>query len=194
MNRKYLKIGPLMGMNAQEVKDFIKKRDNMKKTNKITKDQFDSLYSDTVTKKQYDDIIELINGRVNYIVEELAISKGRRFWWDFDNCQYDCDESGGEFEPERYKEYIGIGGEDFDFPEPYDLGDNGCSAGFPTRWLWEDFEEEFKSEVKKFKDEKLALKEKTKQQTQTRKQKNEALKASAKAKLTPEEWKAVRLK
>ncbi len=160
----------------------------MEKVEKILKEDFDVLYSGSITKNHYDEIIDAITNRVNYIVHKIAKQTDRnRFWWDFDNCQYDSEKSGGEFDPKQYKENIGIGGEYFNFPEIYD-------EGFPTRWLWEDFEEEFAAEVQKAKGEKLSLKEKERQKRKIRKQRNEALQASAKAKLTPEEWKAVRLK
>jgi hypothetical protein len=157
---------------------------------KITKAQFDSLTSDTITKKEYDYIINRITDRCDEIVLKMLESEDPNFWWDFGNCDFDSEESEGVFDPQEYKEFVNIGGEHVNFPEPYG---GRYDAGFPTRWLWEDWELEFNEEVKAHMTKKLAKKEKIKKQKETRKHNREALRASAFAKLTPEERKAVGL-
>lgn len=155
---------------------------------KITEAEFLSLFDDSITKKGYDEIIGRITARVDQIVRQIAIRSDRmRFWWDFNNCDYDSEESGGYFDPKEYREYVGVGGEHFRLPEPYD-------DGFPTRWLWEDFEEELKKEVAQQEARAKAEKEHKKQVLQNRKQKLLDLQASIRTKLTKEELRAISFK
>ena len=69
----------------------------------------------------------------------------RIHWFDYGNCNYESENSNGYFDIDEYKEDISVGGE-CSLPDPY-----GCDYGFPTRWLWEDFEEEAKKEIENFK-------------------------------------------
>jgi hypothetical protein len=78
----------------------------MKKVNKIDKAEFDSLFSDTITKKDYDSIIAKIEQRCSYIVNTFS---SHLEWWDFNNLGYE-DEIPGSFDPEKYKNYIGYSG------------------------------------------------------------------------------------
>lgn len=150
---------------------------------KITKQEFEKLYSKDISKRNYDAIIEKINQRFSKIV---GVIKCNDKWFDYDNCSYDSDESGGYFDPERYKENIGVGGY-VKIESPYE-------EGFPTRWLWEDFEDEFNTEVEKFKKRQTKKQLDDKAKREQRKQKLLSLQESIKSKLTPEELKAINFK
>lgn len=108
-------------------------------------------------------------------------------WFDYDNCAYRDAGVPGKFDPDEYKSEIFVGGECC-LPDPYD--DNS----FPTRWLWEDFEEEFNDTVLKYKleEEKASLIQK--QNREELKLKKENIWKSVKQKLTKEELKYVCLK
>ncbi len=157
----------------------------------ITKAQFDSLFSEDITKKQYDVIIAEIDKRFHEICKKFIHKESGsdgRGWYDYGNVSYDDENSEGYFDPEEYKENIQVGGEWIDTSPGYD-------AEFPTRWLWEEnWEEEMKQTSEKYKQEVLAEKQKKKQQRETKKQQAEILKRSIKAKLTSEELKIVRFK
>ncbi len=49
---------------------------------KITKTEFDKLFDDSITKKEYDSIIKKIEARISEIIKEMATRFG---WYDFDN-------------------------------------------------------------------------------------------------------------
>jgi len=157
---------------------------------KISKEDFDKLYSDTVTKKEYDQIITKIEARFNEIMETIWPSAKRPYkaWYDWGNCEYEGENSNGYFDPKDYKENIEIGGECVNLPEPYS---NCGSPYFPTRWLWEDFEDEFKAEVAKEKAKEEAAKAAAKQAAENSKAKKQQLMDSIKSKLTTEEFKYV---
>ena len=150
---------------------------------KITKAQFESLLSDTITKEEYDRIISLIINRCDEIITKMIFPRKVGFGgWSFDNRGHEspgCEsDDNGFFDPQKYKEFVSIDPEPLGWrccviPEPY-RGRYRYIAKFPTRWLWEEnWEEEFNKEVSLYK----AQKEKTKKD----------LRASALAKLTPEE-------
>lgn len=109
---------------------------------KITKKEFDLLYSDDITKKKYDEIIGKIDKRFFEIVNVITRKKGQHApkWFDYGNCDYETENSNGHFDIINYKDNIKVGGEWVSLFEPY-------VNSFPTRWLCEDFEQEFKDEV-----------------------------------------------
>lgn len=154
----------------------------MKNKKKITKEEFDNLYSDTISKKDYDYIDAKIDMRFAEIISGIRTNNG---WFDYSNegGKYG---PGGTFDKEDYKENIRFTGE-AKVPFPY-------SDDIPTRWLWEDFEEEFRREVEKDKEREQDKKEKTKIQRQARKQKLLELQESIKNKLTKDELRAVSFK
>ena len=155
---------------------------------KITKAEFDKLYTDDISKKEYDAIISKIDERFQEICEVILPEKYA--WYDYGNCEYDTEESGGCFDIHEYKSTISIGGDDAFLPEPY-LGDGNC---FPTRWLWEDFEDEFKTEVENSKLNRLKLKEAAKVKKQNLKNEMAKFKQLIKSKLTKEELKYISFK
>jgi hypothetical protein len=138
----------------------------------LTKEEYYSLFSDSITKKEYDRILEKIDKRFFEIIEYIFKVQGKKFEW----CDYNNGDSRAEidgwFDPERYETNIsyeaGRRG-----PEPFD-------ESFPTKWLFEEFEEEFYKEIKQFNDSIF--------------EENEKLIESIKAKLTREELKVVKFK
>jgi len=172
----------------------------MLKTMKITKEQFDKLYSDNVSKREYDETIHLIYERFEEIVKKI-LPKRQRQWFDYQNCGYDNDTSTGYFNPNTYKLEIGIGGEYADLPEPYNMG-SGIEGGylensFPTRWLWTDDEEwlkEFNTNIEKYKQEKLQEKKLAKQKRDELKKRKAMFRGIIKSKLTKEELKYITFK
>jgi len=107
---------------------------------KITKEQFDKLYDTDISKREYDNIIGQIDSRFYEIVTSLVGKKNKQ-WFDYGNCDYDSEDSNGYFDPEEYREYITVGGENCRLSDPY-------RDGFPTRWLWEEsFKLEFDRDV-----------------------------------------------
>lgn len=102
---------------------------------RISKERFDKLYDENITKKEYDSIIGDIDDRFVEIVKLISSEKNKG-WFDYGNCGYDHYRSAGYFDPDEYREYISIGGENRSIPEESD-----CKDAFPTRWLWTDNDE-----------------------------------------------------
>lgn len=150
----------------------------------ITKKEFDSLYSDEITKKAYDAIIAKIDSRVYVILK--AISKSMK-WWAYGNYNHDSEGDGGHFDIEDYKEFVSISG---DIKLPASSPD-----GFPTCWLWkDDWQTDFENEVRKYNKTVEDKKNKEIAAKQRRKDKLVLLQKSIKSKLTSEELKAISFK
>lgn len=144
---------------------------------KITIEDFEKVKSDNITRKEYKDIISKIDDRFNYIIRNV-MSK-RTSWWDYLNGRGETD---GYFDPECYEKNYNISLDgDFNIPEPYNYTD------FPIRWLWEDFEEEFKSDVENFKKKQELKKQKAKETREKLKVKKVEMKSLIQSKLTKEE-------
>lgn len=141
---------------------------------KITKEEFESLSSNDITKIQYDLIILKITKRVEYIIRHISTTF---YWWAFGNADYYAEGDPGFFDVKDYKEYITVIGE-FELKPPY----NTCPE-IPTRWLWEDFEQEFQREFDNYNKEE-----------EERKIKLNTLEQSIRSKLTEEELKAISFK
>ena len=162
---------------------------------KLTPEEFHRLYSPDVLKKEYDEIIGRINERFGDVVELIYPRIKGRGWFDYSNCDYESEHSGGKFDPDRYKTEITIGGS-CNFPEPYCNTDAGCGY-IPTRWLWTDDADilkEFKEEVEKARlaveQKKLANKQRHESQKLKQKlfaSKRDEMQKSIKSKLTPDE-------
>lgn len=97
-----------------------------------------SLSDESITKKQYDKNLKLIEDRVNQIWRDICLSSRRKLdWWAFSN---DVDygngngSSGGFFNPDTDSEFIEIiGYRTSTFNSFYEL-----ENGFPTEFLWDD--------------------------------------------------------
>lgn len=153
----------------------------------ITKEQFDSLYGDGISKKEYDNIISRVDKRFCEICKVfLKMTDKSQGWFDYDNLSYEF-EVDGRFDIHEYKEYIGIEGDYINAAPGYDLA-------FPTRWLWEDFENELKQTSKEYEQKEKTKKQKAAVYRKARKEKILALRASIENKLTPEELKVIKFK
>ncbi len=152
----------------------------------IKKEQFDYLFDENITKKQYNKIINDIDKRFGEICEIFLIKTNKNAAWysyrnslGYNEIYY--------FDPDEYRDYIKIDGEYIKPPDGY-------GYEFPTRWLWEDFEDELKSNIEQYRIKEKIKKDKKKQQVAARKQQVDILKSSIKTKLTPEELKIVKFK
>lgn len=156
----------------------------MKPAEKITKEQFDSLASETITKKDYDAIISAINLRVYEIMRLCRSSSG---WTDYDTEDEDNDR-GGYFDVSRYKDYITLNGSYFhDWFAAMDYS-------FPTRWLWEDYEQELEKIKADYAEKARIEQERKEREKKANEESRKALIESIKAKLTPEELTIVMFK
>lgn len=165
---------------------------------KITKEQFNRIYSKNVSKRDFDNIISKIDERFAEICGLILLKNPKR-WFDYANCTYDSENSNGYFDPEEYKLEIPIGGEYANLPEPFqsypDEDRDSCLENcFPTRWLWEDFEEEFKTRVDKYKLKILKDKEVAKNKRQELKNRKLEAKGAIRSKLSKEELKYVKFR
>lgn len=152
---------------------------------KITKKEFDSLYTKTITKYNYDQIIQKINDRFSEILIDLYKQKSPKKlgWYDYGNQTSETD---GYFDPKEYKESIGIIAE-YAIVEPFEYG-------IPTRWLWEDYHQEMIDMIEKEKQDLISQKEKQKLNRQQNKERKQKLIESIKGKLSKEELKVITFK
>ena len=150
----------------------------------ITKDQFDKLYDDNISKKEYDFIIQEINKRFSEICKNILKIKPNYGWFDYGNCSYDSEQSGGFFCPVDYKEFISIGGENISCPDWL------YEPEIPTRWLWQDYTDE----IKQLKEEHHENEKLKKQKVNKKKQDINSLIKSIKSKLSKEELKIISFK
>jgi hypothetical protein len=107
-------------------------------------------------------------------------------WWDFDNTGGQ-DGSSGYFDPDLYNESVYLYYETPTCCQSF--GILPYHDHFPTRWIWEDFEEECEREYKKAMQKWINLKT----DHYIHKEKRDKLKAQALKKLSPEERNALGL-
>ena len=163
--------------------------------NKITNEEFKKLYSDDIKKTEYDDIIAQIDERFGDVVLLIHPKIKDDGWFVYGNYNHYDEDDEGEFDIDDYKTEISIGGT-CEFPEPYCYTDEGTGY-IPTRWLWTDDDQilkEFKAEVEKSKNEKLAKKDSNKQKRELLKRKKAEMKSVIQSKLTKEELKFIKFK
>ncbi len=140
--------------------------------------------------KLYGSLVDQINKRMSYILEFCMNQvNGKLDWWDW------TDEK--EFPNAYSPETLNITGvwtprKKMTF---IDKNGNECNIEYgdiPTRWIYEDFEEEFTNGIKLYQDKRKEQIAKDTEKQQKKKQEKDALIAAAKAKLTPEELKALK--
>lgn len=133
--------------------------------------------------KKYSTLSEQIDKRMKFILEFCINTVGGKLgWWDW--------EDEADFPNAYSPELLYIAGEWTCGDKMKFIDKNGeeqCFYSIPTRWLYEDFQDEFVNGIKLYKEKQQA---KTKKKQQNR-QNREKLIASAKAKLTAEELKAI---
>ncbi len=164
--------------------------------NKITKEDIEKLEviqrELEVIQRKEEQITSKIESRVDFIVKKIISLFGKRLdWYGYANGGDD----GGFFDVQRYKETVDlniyvVGGTDL--VVIIEEGEWGLEQGFPTRWLFEDFEEEVKEGIAKYKIQKEAQKQKEKELRIQRKEKDLLLAKEARNKLTKEEIKALK--
>jgi hypothetical protein len=146
----------------------------------VPHETFRRLYSPDITQAEHRRILAKIDSRFCEIVASLA-SLGtcdQKMWYD-----YSC----GIFNPVEYEEHVEFTGEFINFPEPY-------SSCFPTRWLWEDHEEEMLSEIERLRKKQEDKKKRQKALVIDRKRRRSDLIESVKKKLTAEELSVISFK
>lgn len=121
--------------------------------------------------KVYGKAVVKINDRMNYIIRYCVTMTGGKFewwdwnseamaggkfeWWDWSREDYES-HSSGDFMLSYNHDVIQVRGEwtnndNMAFIDK-DGGEWGLEDGFPTRWLYEDFEEEYTNGLKLYKE------------------------------------------
>ena len=140
---------------------------------------------------------EKIVDRANYVIRTTAnLFGGKIEWWDWSNGAGEVD---GHFDMDWLKDdYISVAGDTKGGNGEWvailkDGGEWELGLTFPTRWFWEDFEQELIDGIIKYKEQQKRKVEIDKQKKLTREENKKKLKESAKSKLTREEQKALGL-
>lgn len=152
----------------------------------MTKERFNKLSSDNITKKEYDQILAEIDGESDDIWRFITTESGATLdWWIFGNDI----EGKGDFDPFSYNKFISIIGENtISYQNPY-------YEGFPTELLWdENWRETVKNEIEKSKKEINEKKLKIKLNRENKKGYRAELKKIIQSKLTKEELKVITFK
>lgn len=153
--------------------------------------------------ESYAALSSLISDRMQYILS-FCVEKvgGKVSWWDWQNGGDGEDRAPGDF-IHSYSKYtpdtLTITGEWTHGSKMVFLDKDGNEwdlewGEFPTRWLHEDFEEEYINGLRLYKEKQEQKKEREATSKANKKKEREALVESAKKKLTPEEIKALRAK
>ncbi len=152
---------------------------------KLTKETYNSLWDDNITKAKYNAIINIIDSRFDYIMKTICTKLD---WYDYDNG---WEETDGHFTVNSYhknpESQIHFDGQ-YTIPTPYEY----CEI--PIKWLWEDFEEEFRKDVENYKTQKANKRLQDKVAREDRKQKKLNMKEQIRAKLSKEELKYIKFK
>jgi hypothetical protein len=150
----------------------------------LTQEMVLSLSSDEITKKKYDQIQNLITKRADQVWRFICEQSGTEMeWWAFSNdMSYGRGDGsdGGSFDPKGDAEFIELTGE----YQSCGLLGYEYEEGFPTRFLWEEYEKTVVDHIAK-------CHEATDKKTSASKSVVAALRESIRAKLTPEEMKGI---
>ena len=140
-----------------------------------------------------------ITDRMNYIIRKcIEIAGGKLDWWDW-QCDGDYeDRSSGDFMESYHKDQLSIRAEwsikrEIIFIDK-DGGEWLFQDGIPTRWLYEDFEEEFTNGLKAYKEKEKQKAEKAKEKRLKDAADQKVLIEKVLSKLTKEEKKALGIK
>lgn len=166
------------------------------KNNIITEKDFNSLYDETISHKDYHKIINEIEDRVSDILNDLYENKHIDLeWYCFSNGNEDEESCPGNFDPQIYKDKIELIG-DINIEEYVsNLSGSSHTRSIPTRWLWEEgYLEECKNAQISFNKKKAALKILQKSKREELKTKKQIAIDSIKLKLTKDELKFVKFK
>jgi hypothetical protein len=157
---------------------------------KVDKDLVAKLRDENITHKEYRQIIEQINNKINEIWRWICAESNREIdWWSFRNdisYGHGNGSSGGEFDPVNDNDWIDITGD----VENCNLPGYLYNDGFPTEFLWENYKKVVKAHLKE-------CRKREKEESAAKQQSNDRyveLVASIKKKLTAEELKVIRFK
>lgn len=163
----------------------------------ILKEDFDKLFDENISKKEYDCIIGLVNNRVNHILLYCILKVLKINWhaYSYSNDIYFYNGAGGGsdggfFDPLAYRDFI----------ELYIDSKSGLTIyrdGFPTEFLFLDDEEIKRRVLKEYEEKKqdeIREKEMKKQKRIAEKAKKAEMKSIIQSKLTKEELKFIRFK
>lgn len=145
----------------------------MDKIEKISEDVVNEILK---IHKAYAEVERKISDRMNYIVHEcVRISGGNIEWWSWQNGDYEDSHADGDFIHSYDKETIQINGELNHAYKSIFLTKDGSEwslvDGYPTRWLFEDFEEEFTQGLQAYSDKRKQKALKTIEKNRKEKQK-----------------------
>lgn len=158
------------------------------KTKELTFELFQQLWTDDITKSEWNRIVRLARERACAVwVKLLALQNRKWIWYDFDN--EGGEEAPGTFDPKLYQNEVRMIG------EYYGSYDGPFEEGFPTRFLWEpEWEEEVKQATKEHRQAKEEKKAKAKLKREKTKKKKAEMRKQIEAKLTKEELKYIKFK
>lgn len=153
-----------------------------------------SLSDENITKRAHDAALEQISQKVNEIWRHICkVSKRKLDWWAFSNdvsLGRGNGSTGGNFDPENDAEFIEITGENsFHKSDFYEY-----NGGFPTSFLWEDYETIVAQHLKDVEKKEKEKKQKEVKKTMDKKAVVETLKSKLKSILTKEEFKLISFK
>lgn len=145
---------------------------------KLSKEEFDGLLNETVSKKDYDVLLKKVSTRFYYIVDTIMKNSGAALdWFDFDNG---FDGSNGVFDSSDYKEKIRYTGQflrtDGKGRKYLQQSDIPFGEEFPTTWLKDDFEWEIKEAIQKLNECKVTEEKKKQKELLQRKEREKAIK------------------
>lgn len=163
---------------------------NKQETYKMDKDYFLAIFNEDITVRQRKEIIRLMEQRMEYIMRTLfELNGGTVYWYDFDN---NCEESDGHFDPDRYRLTVNFTG-DWKTGK-HIVTDHIENQEFPTRWFYEDFEEEVVKSLAEKKDKVEQKRLTVQQKKEVKQQRAKEVKARIVGKLTPEELSYIKFK
>lgn len=146
-------------------------------------------------KERFETCRGKIIDRMNYIVRSIfEICGGNLDWWDVENDDPEYRSSGIKPDFNSFDDYISfyaVGSLKNAWIIDKDGREICLRERFPTRWLWEDFEDEIKNGLAEIKHRAELCKIKDQEKAKARKEKQEHLKQQAMGKLTKEELKAL---
>jgi len=146
----------------------------------------------------YNNAVSKITSRMDHIVQRcIEIAGGKLDWWDWLGDGDWDDQASGDFIHSYQKDCLSIRAE-WDTKKEIifidkDGNECGIEEGFPTRWLYEDFEEEFSKGLKNYKEKEKQRAANTKENKKKNKEKKKALVDTIAAKFTKEERKLLGL-
>jgi hypothetical protein len=169
----------------------------LKSDTKISKEEYYSIFSDDITKKNYNSLVSKITDRCNFIIRKIAeVQDIKVNWWDFDNYPSNVDDGNGHFDAKKNDKFITFDG-DFDDSKIESDAVFLTDLQFPVEFIWmddEDITKEVKSKFEKNKKELEEKKAKIKERTEALKKTKKEMIDKIKSKLTKEEIRFIKFK